>query len=121
MGPLGKIQLDVMQLLIRTFPQFKYIKTHEVSSGMTGVVFMLHLCDSISLYEMVPSRKAAGMPWHYWEAGGSVTQNSWHNSLPYEYALWKLLGAVRDETSGVVKLDGLRTSQTRCNKGNQRD
>merc|ERR1712048_1236659 len=75
--PLGDVQVAMMQVLTRTFAQMEYKPTHEVTAGMVGVAFMLHLCDEITLYEMVPSPKAKGMPWHYYEAGGDATKNTW--------------------------------------------
>uniref|UniRef100_A0A7S1SC55 beta-galactoside alpha-(2,6)-sialyltransferase n=1 Tax=Alexandrium catenella TaxID=2925 RepID=A0A7S1SC55_ALECA len=114
--PLGEIHAGLMQLLRQTFPRFEYKALHEVSSGMTGIAFLLHVCDEVALYEMIPSRLARGMPWHYWEPGGDARQNHWHNSLFFEQALWRLLAnaSAAAVDSGVVRLRGFRKLKHRC-------
>ena len=74
------------------------------TAGMTAILVMMHLCDTVTLYEMVPSDKSINAQWHYWQGGhGNATppdlthwaferwhKGEWyHKSKPLEECLWK--------------------------------
>merc|ERR1711937_263606 len=69
---------------------------NSVSPGMVAIVFMLHLCDEVTLYEMVPSSNlTAGEARHYWDdpfdAKISGAKGTDPKMLESEYAFWNRL------------------------------
>mmetsp|Transcript_104909 Transcript_104909/g.281968 ORF Transcript_104909/g.281968 Transcript_104909/m.281968 type:complete len:116 (+) Transcript_104909:193-540(+) len=76
---------------------------------------MLHVCDKVVLYEMVPSSltdKTAA--WHYYERGGFAQSNPWHSSIPYEVAFWRAMALGDSSHTGKLVLNGFRLQEELC-------
>ncbi|XP_078697170.1 beta-galactoside alpha-2,6-sialyltransferase 2-like [Branchiostoma floridae x Branchiostoma belcheri] len=84
------------------------------SSGMFGVVMMLHLCDWVRVYEIVPSNKDDTKLLYYYDEQSMWSKKDWHSYIQERVYLRTLsLTAERDiEDTGVVLLKGF--SQTQC-------
>lgn len=93
---------------------------NTLTSGFVGIFFMLHLCDKVTLYEMVPSLLDSSAGWHYWERGGFASSNPWHNSIPYETAFWRALALADTASAGRIELNGFRLQEELCEAGTQR-
>ncbi|XP_035675397.1 beta-galactoside alpha-2,6-sialyltransferase 2-like isoform X2 [Branchiostoma floridae] len=84
------------------------------SSGMLGVVMMMHLCDWVHVYELVPSNKDDTKLVYYFDEKKTWPARREH-SYGQERAYVKTLSMTPEndiEESGVVLLKGL--SQTPC-------
>ncbi|XP_078697646.1 beta-galactoside alpha-2,6-sialyltransferase 2-like [Branchiostoma floridae x Branchiostoma belcheri] len=87
------------------------------SSGIFGVVMMLHLCDWVRVYEIVPSNKDRTTVPYYYDEQTTTTWTwlkKWHSFTQERVYLRTLsLTTERDiEDTGVVLLKGF--SQTQC-------
>ncbi|XP_066292949.1 beta-galactoside alpha-2,6-sialyltransferase 1-like [Branchiostoma lanceolatum] len=83
------------------------------SSGSLGVIMMLHLCDWVYTYEMVPSTvNRTRLAYYYNE---TINMSTVHHSINTEREYWKALTVTsleEVERTGVAVLQGL--SQHNC-------
>lgn len=117
--PLPDVNDKLRKVLIAAFPQASdstFAKSDRtLTSGFVGIAVMMHLCDKVALYEMVPSTledKTAA--WHYYERGGIAQSNPWHNSIPYEAAFWRALALTDSSNTGKLLLNGFRLQEEIC-------
>ncbi|XP_035695867.1 beta-galactoside alpha-2,6-sialyltransferase 1-like [Branchiostoma floridae] len=83
----------------------------SLSSGILGVVMMMHLCDWIYVYELVPSNRDDTRLMYYFN---EEKQHSWH-PYSHERVYIKTLSLTPEkeiEDTGVVVLKGF--SHTKC-------
>ncbi|CAH1239633.1 ST6GAL1 [Branchiostoma lanceolatum] len=84
------------------------------SSGMLGIVMMLHLCDWVRVYELVPSNKDDSKLMYYFDEKTMWTAHDMH-SYSQERVYVRTLSLTPEkgiEHTGVVLLKGF--SQTQC-------
>jgi len=117
--PLPKTNQNLKKVLTAAFPDAKNStfagSDRTLTTGFVGIVFMLHVCDEVILYEMVPSTlDSKGAPWHYYERGGTAQSNPWHNSLPYEAAFWRAMAVEDTAHTGKLVLNGFSRQTQLC-------
>ncbi|XP_048883685.1 beta-galactoside alpha-2,6-sialyltransferase 1-like [Brienomyrus brachyistius] len=85
------------------------IQPHPPSSGMLGIVVMMNLCEQISVYEFLPSRRRTSLC-HYFERFHNIQCTVGHyHPLTFEKNLIKRLNLGTDDIiymSGKVTLRG---------------
>ncbi|KAI8488571.1 beta-galactoside alpha-2,6-sialyltransferase [Branchiostoma belcheri] len=96
----------------------KYKLRGPPTTGMLGVVMMLHLCDWVRVYEIVPSNKDGTRLMYYYSERAMWSSKhislSWH-SYSQERAYFRTLSLTPEKDineTGVVLLKGF--SQTQC-------
>ncbi|XP_048361332.1 beta-galactoside alpha-2,6-sialyltransferase 1 [Sphaerodactylus townsendi] len=90
------------------------IQPNPPSSGMLGIVIMMHLCDKVDVYEFIPSKRQTDIC-HYFQRffDQACTMGAYHPLL-FEKNMVKHLNQGTDEdiyTYGKVTLSGLRNVQ----------
>ncbi|CAN0169824.1 unnamed protein product [Lampetra planeri] len=93
------------------------IQPNPPSSGFLGVVLMMWLCDEVSVYEFLPSRRRTDLC-HYHEdyTDRACTEGAYHPLL-YEKNLVKRLSTSSDHDlfwAGRATLPGLRRAMESC-------
>ncbi|XP_078697554.1 beta-galactoside alpha-2,6-sialyltransferase 2-like [Branchiostoma floridae x Branchiostoma belcheri] len=108
--------LDIRKELVRFCGTSKMCEKTKKSpsTGLFGIVMMLHLCDWVRVYELVPSNKDNTNLVYYYDETEVRSPNDLH-SYDLERTYVKALTLTPDkgiEDSGVVLLKGL--SQIQC-------
>ncbi|XP_019627918.1 PREDICTED: beta-galactoside alpha-2,6-sialyltransferase 1-like [Branchiostoma belcheri] len=108
--------LDIRKELVRFCDTFKVCEKTKKSpsTGLFGIVMMLHLCDWVRVYELVPSNKDNTNLVYYYDETEVRSPNDLH-SYDLERTYVKALTLTPDkdiEDTGVVLLKGL--SQIHC-------
>ncbi|XP_070609351.1 beta-galactoside alpha-2,6-sialyltransferase 1-like [Erythrolamprus reginae] len=90
------------------------IQPNPPSSGMLGLVLMMHFCDEVNVYEFLPSKRQTNIC-HYYQnnVDEACTLGAYHPQI-FEKNLVKHLNQGRDEDIyiyGKVTLPGLRKAQ----------
>lgn len=90
------------------------LQPNPPSSGMLGIVIMMHLCDKVDVYEFLPSKRQTDVC-HYFQKffDQACTMGGYHPLL-FEKNMVKHLNQGTDEdifTHGKVTLNGLRNVQ----------
>ncbi|XP_060098137.1 beta-galactoside alpha-2,6-sialyltransferase 1 [Heteronotia binoei] len=90
------------------------IQPNPPSSGMLGIVIMMHLCDKVDVYEFLPSKRQTDIC-HYFQKffDQACTMGAYHPLL-FEKNMVKHINQGTDEdiyTHGRVTLNGLRNVQ----------
>ncbi|XP_054838377.1 beta-galactoside alpha-2,6-sialyltransferase 1 [Eublepharis macularius] len=90
------------------------IQPNPPSSGMLGIVLMMHFCDKVDVYEFLPSKRQTDIC-HYFQKffDQACTMGAYHPLL-FEKNMVKHLNQGTDEaiyTLGKVTLKGLRNVQ----------
>merc|ERR1711879_925826 len=78
--PLPGVNLNLKKIMKSAFVNATgsafYSSDRTLTTGLVGVIFMLHVCRQVNLYEMVPSSLTdKSAPWHYYERGGIAQSN----------------------------------------------
>ncbi|XP_058045318.1 beta-galactoside alpha-2,6-sialyltransferase 1 isoform X1 [Ahaetulla prasina] len=90
------------------------IQPNPPSSGMLGIVLMMHFCDEVNVYEFLPSKRQTDICHYYQDTfDQACTLGAYHPQL-FEKNMVKHLNQGTDEdiyNYGKVTLPGLRKAQ----------
>lgn len=107
-----KMQWQIWDILQENSPE--YIQPNPPSSGMLGIVLMMHFCDEVDVYEFLPSKRQTDICHYYQKTfDQACTLGAYHPQL-FEKNMVKHLNQGTDEdiyNYGKVTLPGLRKVQ----------
>ncbi|XP_026557260.1 beta-galactoside alpha-2,6-sialyltransferase 1 [Pseudonaja textilis] len=90
------------------------IQPNPPSSGMLGIVLMMHFCDEVNVYEFLPSKRETGVCHYYQDTFDQACTLGAYHPLLFEKNMVKHLSQGTDEdiyNYGKVTLPGLRKAQ----------